>query len=155
MTARVVYDAMVFLQWAMLPEGRLHGTAKAVLEGGVVLLLSPALIDEVRDLLNRPALQAKSRRLTPDRVDRFLELISQLAEHASHVPDAFTWPQHPDDDHVFNLAIHAKATCLVTWEARILKLATETTRAAELLRRLAPELRIVTPKALAEELTRA
>jgi len=38
-----------------------------VLEGRVVLLLSPALIDELRDLLNRPALQAKSSRLTPDR----------------------------------------------------------------------------------------
>lgn len=53
----------------------------------VLLLLSPALIVELRDLLNRPALQAKSSRLTPDRADRFLELISQLAEHVSHVPD--------------------------------------------------------------------
>ena len=65
-------------------------------------------------------------------------------------PKAFTWPQHSDDDHVFNLAIHAIAKFLVTWETRILKLSIDTTPAAELLRRLAPGLAIVTPKQLVD-----
>jgi predicted nucleic acid-binding protein len=68
------------------------------------------------------------------------------------VPAMFTWPAHPDDDHVFNLAIHANAEYLVTWERRILKLANDTTLPADLLRRLAPDLKIVTPKELAEVL---
>jgi predicted nucleic acid-binding protein len=44
----------------------------------------------------------------------------------------------------------AKARYLVTWETRILKLAIEKTPAADLLRQLAPDLVIVTPKQLAD-----
>ncbi|HZZ44313.1 MAG TPA: hypothetical protein VFE58_15370 [Tepidisphaeraceae bacterium] len=66
------------------------------------------------------------------------------------MPKVFTWPQHPDDDHLFNLAIEANVTHLVTWETRILNLATDSTPSAILLRRLAPNLSIITPKQLAE-----
>ena len=58
--------------------------------------------------------------------------------------------RHHADDHLFNLAIHAEANFLVTWETRILRLATETTEAANYLRRLAPGLSIVTPKQIAD-----
>ena len=68
------------------------------------------------------------------------------------MPHVFTWPQHPDDDHLFNAAIAAKARYLVTWETRILKLGTDTTPAAHLLRQLAPNLAIITPKQLADAL---
>ena len=149
---RAVYDTMVFFQWAALPEGRQHGTAKAVLERSVQLCLSVDLLAEVKDLLTRPAIVAKAKTLTPDRVDRFLELVLQHAEMIPAVPSVFSWPQHPDDDHVFNLVIQAKAKYLVTWEKRILKLATDTTPDAALLRQLAPSLSIVTPKTLADEL---
>ena len=116
-------------------------------------MLEPELLTAVKDLLTRPAIRAKSPHLTHERVDRFLELIGQRAEMFPDAPKIFTWPQHSDDDHVLNLSIHAQATRLVTWETRILNLATETSPAADLLRQLAPDLRIVTPKALAEEVT--
>jgi predicted nucleic acid-binding protein len=76
--------------------------------------------------------------------------VNAEATFFSAVPNAFTWPQHPDDDHLFNLAFHAKAKYLVTWETRILKLETEMTPVAELLRELAPDLMIITPKQLAD-----
>jgi predicted nucleic acid-binding protein len=127
---RVVYDTMVFFQWASLPEGRQHGTAKAVLEGSVRLCLSLELLAEVKDLLTRPAIVARSKSLTPARVDLFLDLILQHAEMVPSVPRVFPWAQQPDDDHLFNLAIHASATYLVIWESRILKLATDQTQDA-------------------------
>jgi predicted nucleic acid-binding protein len=72
------------------------------------------------------------------------------------VPAVFTWPQHPDDDHLFNLAIACKAELLVTWETRILRLGADTTPDAERLRTLAPQLLILTPRQLADRLaTRA
>jgi len=143
---------MVFFQWAALPEGRQHGTAKAVLEGSVHLCLSLDLLSEIKDLLTRPAIVARTKSLTPDRVDRFLEAILQHAEMLPSVPNVFSWAQHPDDDHLFNLAIHAKAKYLVTWESRILKLATDQTQDATRLRQLAPNLEIITPKILAGKL---
>ena len=64
---------------------------------------------------------------------------------ADAIPNQFTWPEHPDDDHLFNLAIHAQAQFLVTWETRILKLSEDPSKAATELRRLAPHLQMITP----------
>jgi putative PIN family toxin of toxin-antitoxin system len=154
MILRVVFDTMVFYQWVVLPEGRLHGTARAVLDGRVRLCLSTALVEEVKDLLARPAIRAKSNRLTPDRVQAFLDRLMHASDFIAAVPDRFTFSRHPDDDHLFNLAIEAKAQRLVTWETRILQLADATIPEAQTLCRLAPDLRIVTPKMLADELGR-
>jgi predicted nucleic acid-binding protein len=55
-------------------------------------------------------------------------------------------------DHILNLAIESKAEYLVTWEGRILKLLSDTNAEAEQFRILAPQLKIVTPKGLAERL---
>ncbi|MCC7350529.1 MAG: PIN domain-containing protein [Phycisphaerales bacterium] len=152
MIPRAVYDTMVFYQWAVLPKGRLHGTARAAINGSVRLCLSSTLAAEIKDLLNRPAIQARSRFLTPELVNRFLEQIVQHAEWIASVPNVFTWPEHPDDDHLFNLAIFAKARYLVTWEKRILGLSTSATKSADLLRKLAPRLTIITPTQFAAEL---
>jgi len=147
----VVYDTMVFLQAAIYPERR-HTTFAAVEDGRLRLCTSPQLIAEVRDVLTRPHLAAKFTALTPVRAAQFMDKVNLIALSFSTVPDVFSWPRHPDDDHVFNLAIHAKATYLVTWETRILQLATEATPTANLLRQLAPHLAILTPKALADRL---
>jgi predicted nucleic acid-binding protein len=88
--------------------------------------------------------------LTLERVSGFLDKVNLLATSFANLSNTFTLPQHPNDDHLFNLAIHAKAQYLVTWETRILNLATETTAEAVLLRKLAPGLWIVTPKQLAD-----
>ncbi len=146
-----VYDTMVLLQAAIHPERR-YTTIEAVEDKRLTLCTSPELVAEVRDVMTRPSLAAKFPALTPERVAHFLDNVNAVATSFSEVSDAFTWPQHPDDDHLFNLAIHAKAKYLVTWEARILKLATDTTPAADLLRRLAPDLVIITPKELADTL---
>ncbi len=150
MIRRVVYDTMVFFQWVILPEGRLHGTARAVMEGAVCLCISRDLMAEVEDLLTRPAIRAKWNSLTPDHVEQFLGQIVQHAEVISPVPSAFHWAEHPDDDHLFNLAIAARADALVTWEKRILHLASAQTAAARSLRRLAPEVKILNPKAFSQ-----
>ncbi len=152
MSIPVVYDTMLFFQAATQPT-RTHTSIQAVLDGRVTLCMSAELLAEVRDVLTRPEYQARFPALTIDRVEVFLGGMSARAANFDPVPSVFTWPQHRDDDHVFNLAIHSKATRLVTWETRILMLATDPSPAADLLRRLAPDLHIVTPKTLAEELS--
>ena len=145
---RVVYDTMVFLQSAVRTD-RTHATMRAARDGRVTLCISAALIAELRDVLSRAPMIAKFPALTPQRLADFLEEITLIATHIDLVPKTFTWPHHPGDDHVFNLAIAAQAQHLVTWESRSLALPASTDPAAAELKRLAPTLSIITPAQLA------
>jgi putative PIN family toxin of toxin-antitoxin system len=145
----VVYDTMVFFQAASRPD-RTRATFRAIREKRVTLILSPELLAEIQDVLNRDNMRAKFPALTSDAVKVFIDDVLAHCTMFETVARAFNWPQHPDDDHLFDLAICSKAKYLVTWETRILRLATDKTPAADLLRRLAPDLDIVTPKQLAD-----
>jgi putative PIN family toxin of toxin-antitoxin system len=145
----VVYDTMVFLQVAVNP-GRRYATFEAVQDKRLDLCTSEELLAEIRDVLMRPALARKFPALTSLRVAQFLDAVNALATSFPDVPRVFKWSQHPDDDHLFNLAIHVKAKYLVTWEKRILSLATEAGPVAVSLRQLAPNLAIITPSQLAD-----
>ena len=149
MSIPVVYDTMLFLQAASRPD-RTHATFRAIRERSVTLCLSARLLAEVRDVLTRAEVRAKFHALVPEAVDAFIEDIAGLASLYDVIPAVFAWPAHPDDDHVFDLAIHARARYLVTWETRILNLATTASPAAQTLRQLAPNLAIINPKAFAD-----
>ena len=149
MSVPVVYDTMVFLQAAARPD-RVKTTFRAVHEKRVILFLSPELLAEIHDVLNRVSVKAKFPALTDDAVKIFIADVLSHSQMIQNVPKLFSWPQHPDDDHLFNLAISAKAMHLVTWETRILKLAAESTPAANSFRQMAPGLSIITPKELAD-----
>jgi len=142
---------MVFLQAAIQPHRR-YSTIEAVENKRLVLCTSDELLEEVRDVLMRPQMAAKFPALTPERVGRFLEKITFLSRRYTVVPKKWSWPKHPEDDHLFNLAIESGAMCLVTWEKRLLELPGQPTEAARLLRQQAPELIVITPKHLAENL---
>lgn len=150
MSIPVVYDTMLFLQAAVQPL-RVHRTFQAVQEGLVSLCLSAELLAEVRDVLTRGKVREKFPALTPEVVDTFIGETAAMATMFDP-PSVFTWPVDPGDDHIFNLAIHARAEYLVTWETRMLKLANELSEASESLRRLAPKLQIVNPEQFAEAL---
>lgn len=120
---RVVYDTMVFFQWAALRPGARSGTSRAVEEGRVRLCVSPVLLAEVHGLLARPAIRANRPHLTDARVRAVLGLLSDKAELSPTVPPAFSHALHKKDDHIFNLAIASRAEFLITWEVRHLEMA--------------------------------
>lgn len=140
---------MVFLQAAIHPRRR-YLTIEAVEDKRLILCVSDDLIAEVRDVLSRPSLAAKFPALTRERVVQFIDSVILVSKFVPDVAGAFHWAEHPDDDHLFNLAIQAKADYLVTWETRILRLSGESSPAAVLLRQLTPDLSIITPKQLAD-----
>ena len=151
MSVPVVYDTMLFLQAAVQPV-RVHRSFQAVQEGLVMLCLSAELLAEVRDVLTRRKIRQRFPALTPEAVDAFITETAAMARMFDPVPSPFTWPTDPDDDHIFNLAIHAQAEYLVTWETRILRLPLETSESGSMLRRLAPQLQIVNPEQFAQVL---
>ena len=149
MSVPVVYDTMLFLQAAVQPV-RVHRSFQAVQEGLVTLCLSAELLAEVRDVLTRRKMRQRFPALTPEAVDAFITETAAMAVMFDPVPSQFTWPTDPDDDHIFNLAIHAQAEYLVTWETRILRLPLETSESGSMLRQLAPQLQIVNPERFAQ-----
>lgn len=104
MSVRVVYDTMVFLQGAARP-GRVHRSFQFVRDGVVTLCLSPELLAEVRDVLAHESVRRRFPELTDAVVDAFLADVLASGDLFEDVSPTFSWPQHPDDDHVFNLAI--------------------------------------------------
>ena len=152
MIRRAVYDTMIFYQWAVLPAGRQHGTVRALYDGRIRLCLSRDLVSEVRDLLARPNIRARAPHLTDQRVADVLAAAGKFADWIPDVPNVFTIPEHPKDDHLFNLAIEAKADYLMTFETRLLEMNKAKSAPARQLRQLAPNLRIVRPDAFARAL---
>jgi putative PIN family toxin of toxin-antitoxin system len=148
---RVVYDTMLFLQAAVQPL-RVHRSFQAVRDGRVTLCVSSQLLSEVYDVLTRQRVRDKFPALTPVAVDSFISEIGAAATLFDPIPSVFNFRPDPGDDHIFNLAIHAHAEYLVTWETRILKLVSESSEIGTSLRRLAPELRITNPEQFAQVL---
>src|SRR5271165_2887656 len=125
--SRAVYDTMVFFQWATLPPSqpqRQHATVTALTNHAVRLCLSAELVLEIKSVLLRPELRAKYSTLTPAHVDTILAGATQFADWFDPVPRHFSYAGHEKDDHILNLAIEARADYLVTWEKRLLRLAT-------------------------------
>ena len=106
---RVVYDAMVFLQAVVNPAGPAFRCFQLAETEHVKLLISPAIIAELHDVLNRPQLRTRFKRLTPENVTEFLQRVLTLAEHSSDPPNLFALPRDPHDQIYLNLALNARA----------------------------------------------
>jgi uncharacterized protein len=90
--------------------------------------------------------------LTDQIVDRFLGALEERAIVVSEVPPVFRFDRDPKDEPYINLAIAARASYLVSWDKDILDLANASTPDGERLRRQAPELQIVEPRAFLAEI---
>lgn len=114
----VVYDCMVFLQAVSSPAGPAFRCLESIEAGAARLLICPAIVTELYDVLNRPHLRTRLRRLTPQSVSDFLERVLQIADHRPDPTRHFALPRDPDDEIYLNLAIESEATHLVTWNDR-------------------------------------
>ena len=109
---------MVFLQALVSDKGPAFACMQRVEEGRVKLVISTAILAEVRDVLNRFDLQMKFPRLVPERIQKFLEKVSKHAQLIVDVPHVFKLPRDPKDEPYINLAIATTAQYLVTWNKR-------------------------------------
>jgi len=145
-----VFDAVVLLQAAVSHKGPAHA-CKALLDAGrVVLFLSPAVLTEIADVLNRPKLRQKFKALTPERAEAFLRDLTEKAACLEQVPAHFSYPRDPDDEPYLSLAITASARYLVTWDNDLLDLMADNPAGADFQKRF-PGLVILTPVAFLRE----
>jgi len=116
---RVVLDANVLVSAAISAAGPPRQIVSAWVDGRFQLVASPALLEELSDVLARP------------RFRRFIsiatagDLIDGLAEDAEILDDPPAQPglsPDPDDDYLITLARAAKADYLVSGDRHLLDL---------------------------------
>lgn len=117
---RVVLDAKVLVSAVISTVGPPREIVTAWVDGRFELVASPALLEELRDVLDRPKFRHWVSAATA------AEFIAGLGEDAVIVDDPPVQPgltPDPDDDYLVALARAADADCLVSGDRHLLDLA--------------------------------
>lgn len=110
----VVLDCMVYLQAVVNAAGPAAKVIRAVENGQIRLFVSDEVLNEVADVLNRPELQQKFPRLTPERAESLVQFMRDQGTLLETIPNVFTYPRDPKDEKYINLALAANASYLVS-----------------------------------------
>jgi uncharacterized protein len=151
---RAVFDCNVLLQ-AVLANGPAFRCLLLVESNPVELVISPATLAEIRDVLTRPKLVRKYPQLEATRVRIFLDGLTRKASLIESVPHRIDLPRDPKDEPYLDLAAAANADYLVTRDKDLLVLQREPSAEADLLRTLCPNLRILEPQEFLAEINAA
>jgi putative PIN family toxin of toxin-antitoxin system len=120
--------------------------------GRLELLLSTAIISELRDVLLRTEVRRRFPVLSVEFVDVLLARLHRISTFVDPVPARFRFPRDPDDEPYLNLAAHVRAEYLVTRDRDLLDLADSTADEAQQFRRICPGLKILDPVGLLQEI---
>jgi putative PIN family toxin of toxin-antitoxin system len=148
---RVVFDCNTFPQALSAPEGPAGRCVRLAIDGDLNLFLSPAVLEELREVASRPKVIAKLR-LTADRTDQFLEAIEIAGTVLAGFPQSFVYQRDPDDAHYINLALAADARLIVSRDADLLDLMDSTKPEAAEFQKRFPALRILNPVGFLREI---
>jgi putative PIN family toxin of toxin-antitoxin system len=115
-----VLDTNVLVS-ALLWTGPPHALLRAARTGTAVLVTSPALLEELRDVLARPKFAPRIAALGTSAG----ELLESLLRRLVVVEPATVDPviaEDPDDDHVLACAVAGHARCIVSGDRHLLGL---------------------------------
>jgi putative PIN family toxin of toxin-antitoxin system len=138
----VVFDTGIVLQAAINPLGP---AGAALDQEKVTAYVSPRLRSEWEDVLTRPSLRARNPELTDAQVAAALQRFDAQAIMVPNAPTYLVYPRDPDDEPVINLAIHVKASFLVTRDRDLLDLMDESRPEGRNFRQRFPDLKILDP----------
>lgn len=144
---RVVFDCNVFFQALISPAGPAGRCVEAVCVARVRLFCSTQIIEEFRDVADRPKLVARFG-ITADRVGAMVGLVREIAEIVDDAPRRFEFPRDPDDAHYVDLALEVDASLIVTRDNDLLDLGDPATADGREFHDRFPGLRIVQPTEL-------
>ncbi len=116
MTLRVVLNSNVIIS-EFLFGGPLGAVLSHAVAGSIRCFTSLAILDEVRDVLQRPKFG-----LTPDQALRVIEELHDLCEVVRPRQRIVVVAADPDDNAVIECAVAAKADLVVSGDAHLLDL---------------------------------
>jgi putative PIN family toxin of toxin-antitoxin system len=146
---RVVLDTVIYVQALISGRGASAGCVDRLKAGRFVVLLSNAVLAEMRDVPLRPELTRRYPYLTPQRVEAFVKEIESLALSIPAPTPVFSLPRDPKDEPLIDLAVAGDADYLVTWNERHLTylMKQDTVEGRDFCERF-PRVRIMSPSDL-------
>jgi putative PIN family toxin of toxin-antitoxin system len=117
---RAVLDTNVLVSALITPAGASAQLLVELRAGAFELVVSPRLLDELRDVLGRPKLR---RHVSEADADAYVELIRRASLVVDdHAPSGEPLAADPDDEYLVDLARHARVEALVSSDAHLLEL---------------------------------
>jgi putative PIN family toxin of toxin-antitoxin system len=113
--------------------------------GRVRLVVSRAVLTEVKDVLNRSEIRSHFPDLSDEIVGAFLKRLQKLSVLVRRVPKKFSYPRDEDDEPYINLAVAAGADYIVSRDRDLLDLMTGHGDECKEFRRRFRPLRVVEP----------
>ena len=106
------------------------------------LFLSAVTLEEIREVLHRPAIRRAFPKLTDENAQEFLDHLVEKGHMVEDVPKVYQLERDPDDEPYLDLAIAAQAAFIVSRDNDLLDLMKE-----EEFRKAYPALTIADPVA--------
>ena len=143
---RAVFDGNVVLQAVAFADGPAAGCVRAMERGAVEVLVSTAVLREIRAVLDRPVVRVISPALTDYRVAAFLDRFTFRATRVRRVPHRFDYPRDRKDEPYIDLALARRADYLVSRDNDLLSLMTSHSAVAKRFRQMSHPLAAVDPQ---------
>lgn len=118
----VVSDTGVFLRATISDINVSSSFLRRAAAGEVRLCISHALLEEIRDVLTRPEIRVKNKRLSDKALEAYIRQIEFYTDLIDPLPEHFRYERDPNDEHILNLAIEAQAAYILTFDNDLLDL---------------------------------
>lgn len=143
LTPRVVFDCNLFVQGIANRNSPARKALRLFFDGTILLFVSEPILQELRDVLNRPEVRRWLPGINDRNVSAFLTKLQAKAILIFNVPEEFHYERDPDDEMYLNLAIVVNANYLVSKDRDLLDLMTTSTDIARQFRSRYPFLRVM------------
>jgi putative PIN family toxin of toxin-antitoxin system len=110
---RVVFDCNVYFQALISPTGPARQLFRYAASGQLQLFVSPAILDELQEVITRAAIRRKYG-IGDLAIQQFFADIASTSTTLDVVPCVFELPRDPDDAHYVDLAVAAGAKLIVS-----------------------------------------
>lgn len=147
-----VFDCVVFLQGLLSKSSPAVACLELVEQDRVRLVMSEAVLAEIKDVLSRPLLRERNQALTDEKVENLIDLILAKAEFVETVPAHFSYSRDPNDEPYLNLAIETEAIFLFSRDNDLLDLMTSFADEAKDFRRRYRRIKILNPVEFLQEM---
>jgi putative PIN family toxin of toxin-antitoxin system len=118
--ARLVLDTNVYIS-GLLWTGIPHGLIRLAEATDVTLVTTPAIMEELREVLGRPKFRLRIRTLQTS-VSELMESLLSIVEVVQDLPIEPVIKRDPDDDKILACAIAAQADWIVSGDDHLLSL---------------------------------
>lgn len=113
---RIVIDTNILVSAILTPEGNPAKILKLVLEGKLNLIISPAILEETRQVFNYPKLVKllEKNKITSVEVDGFLDKMSKIAVITPGKLEINAIPEDPADNKIIACALEGGADYIIS-----------------------------------------